>query len=110
MTAKILVVGHAAHRSGAPIILLQFLRWLQQREDVYFDIKLLHGGPLVSDFAAIGQTEVLRRQGHFTERVARRLTGRARWEEAQHRAFGERAREKGYDAAYVNTVVPTKQM
>ena len=53
---KVLFISHEARRNGAPIALLQELRWLKEKcPDVSADILVLNDGPLVEDFAVWGR-------------------------------------------------------
>lgn len=111
MRANILFVGHSAGRTGAPIILLNFLRWLkQQHDDVHFDVGLLRAGPLMADHEAIANTEVLRGEPGFAWRVKRRLFGSLPWEATADQAFARRVSERRYDLVYVNTIVPKREI
>lgn len=111
LTAKILFIGHSAGRTGAPIILLNFLRWLkQQNDDVQFDVGLLDAGALMAEHQAIANTEVLRSEPGFAWRVRRRLFGSRPWEPTADQAFARRVRERGYDLVYVNTIVPKREI
>ena len=57
--SPILFLGHAADRTGPPIYLLHFLRWLRaHRPEVEFEIALLSGGELLDDFRALAPTSV----------------------------------------------------
>lgn len=51
---KLLFVSHEASRTGAPICLLNYLRWLKNNTELSFDILLLRGGSLESEFARLG--------------------------------------------------------
>ena len=51
---KLLFVSHEAGRTGAPICLLNYLRWLKNNTEVSFDILLLRGGSLETEFASLG--------------------------------------------------------
>jgi GT2 family glycosyltransferase/tetratricopeptide (TPR) repeat protein len=53
MKPKILFVSHEASRTGAPMCLLHFLRWLRANTDQQFEILLGNGGPLESEFAQL---------------------------------------------------------
>lgn len=55
----ILFVSHEGTRTGAPMMLLHFLRWLRDNADVAPRIALLRGGPLTEHFAELGPTTVL---------------------------------------------------
>lgn len=56
---KVLFIGHTAARSGAPISLLHFLRWLKQNSPFQFEVLLQSGGPLEGDFSAVAPTTML---------------------------------------------------
>jgi glycosyltransferase involved in cell wall biosynthesis len=107
---KILFIGHSASRTGAPIVLLTFLQWLRRNDDVEFDVTVGEGGPLLPEFRALANTEVVKREPDFGGRVARRLIGRRRWSEMQDRSFARRAKRRGYDVVYVNTVAPHREI
>ena len=51
--SKILFVSHEASRTGAPRVLLDFLRWLRRNTDQEFEILLAKGGPLESEFSEL---------------------------------------------------------
>ncbi|HUB87790.1 MAG TPA: glycosyltransferase, partial [Verrucomicrobiae bacterium] len=51
---RILFVSHEASRTGAPILLLDFLRWLRKNTDQEFETLLGAGGPLEKEFAKLG--------------------------------------------------------
>jgi glycosyltransferase involved in cell wall biosynthesis len=50
---KILFISHDASRTGAPILLLNFLKWFKQNINISFKIILGRGGPLEAEFAAL---------------------------------------------------------
>lgn len=55
----ILFVSHEGTRTGAPMMLLHFLRWLREFGRVDPQIALIRGGPLTEEFAELGPTTVL---------------------------------------------------
>lgn len=57
--APILFVSHEGTRTGAPMMLLHFLRWARDNTDLQPEIALLRGGPLAAQFAEVGPTHVL---------------------------------------------------
>lgn len=59
MTPRVLLVGHAADRTGPPIGLLHFLRWLRSEADVEPEVLLLEGGDLEPAYRALAPTVVL---------------------------------------------------
>ncbi len=107
---RVLFVGHSANRSGAPIILLDFLRWLRANTEIAFDVAVVEGGPLVKDFAALAETEVLTHAPTITGRVARRLLGQDRYSRSETRKFVSGVLRRGYDVAYVNTIAPKREL
>jgi glycosyltransferase involved in cell wall biosynthesis len=54
--STILFVSHDASRTGAPIALLTFLRWLRANTDYRFEVLLGCGGPLEPAFEALAPT------------------------------------------------------
>ena len=56
---RVLFVGHAADRTGPPIGLLHYLRWIVDHTDVEPQILLLNGGDLLGDYAEIGPVTLL---------------------------------------------------
>lgn len=56
---RILFVSHEASRTGAPMMLLHFLRWVREHAAIEPQIAVLRGGPLVEEFAELGPTSVL---------------------------------------------------
>ena len=55
MSKRILFVSHEASRTGAPKILLFFLRWLKANTDLQLFILFKRGGELLSEFEALGK-------------------------------------------------------
>lgn len=55
--APLLFLGHAADRTGPPIYLRHFLRWLRaEKPEVDFEVALLLGGELLDDFRDLAPT------------------------------------------------------
>ena len=107
---KVLFVGHAASRSGAPILLLQFLEWLKANSDLRFDAMVVADGPLLDAMRAVTTTEVIEQWPSLPARAARKLVGAERWSKRQDRRFQRAIAKGGYDLAYVNTVVPAREI
>ena len=53
---EILFVSHDASRTGAPLVLLNFQRWLKKHTSVEFATILRRWGPLAAEFAKLGET------------------------------------------------------
>src|SRR6187399_2669791 len=52
---EILFVSHDAGRTGAPLVLLNFQRWLKEHTGVKFATILRRRGPLEAEFARLGE-------------------------------------------------------
>ncbi len=55
---SVLFVSHDASRTGAPIVLLTFLKWLRSNTDYDFEILLGRGGELEREFTEVAPTTV----------------------------------------------------
>jgi glycosyltransferase involved in cell wall biosynthesis len=73
---KILFVGHRADRTGAPILLLHLLRWLRENTELRFELLLLKGGGLESEFRKLGPVTVLHRPIRAQRSVLRKIANR----------------------------------
>ena len=56
---RIVFCAHGGERTGPPVLLLRFARWLDAQDLVDQSFVLLDDGPLAADFAEIGPTIVL---------------------------------------------------
>jgi glycosyltransferase involved in cell wall biosynthesis len=65
---RTLFLSHDATRTGAPLLLLAFLRWVRAESDVEFRIVLKDGGDLEREFAAAGPCTNLRWNTHPRKR------------------------------------------
>ena len=96
---SILFVSHDASRTGAPIALLTFLRWLRANTDYRFEVLLGSGGALEPAFEALAPTTnadvaagrlsgppVRKRPAGPAERLAREATPIARPASVQGRS------------------------
>lgn len=112
MAPRLLAVSHDASRTGAPAMLVHFLRWITEhhRRDLDVEVLLLRGGPLEPDFRALAPTRVLAPFDRWTpaevaglglKKVglarAARTVGRARMRALM-------ARTRGHDLVWLNSV------
>jgi len=76
---EVLFVSHDAGRTGAPLVLLNFQRWLKKHTDLKITTILRRSGPLEPEFAALGETfliQVARWERILRERGASRLASK----------------------------------
>ena len=106
MSAKILFISHAASRTGAPILLLQFLKWLKANSDVEFNILVSVPGPLLPEFEALAETYVMYQPLSIPERLFRKLIGRSRWIRIKNERLKSWCRRNDCVVIYANTIVP----
>ena len=75
---KMIVLGHDATRSGAPILLLHLLHWLKRHGGLELEIILKQDGPLLAEFQRIAPTTVLEytRTERMVHSLCQRLGGK----------------------------------
>ncbi|PSB55164.1 glycosyltransferase family 4 protein [Chamaesiphon polymorphus] len=75
MQKEIVFISHEASRSGAPILLLQFLRWFKEKTNIPFRIILVKGGELESDFIQLAPTLIFdeKPSNGLNQRIKRRF-------------------------------------
>jgi glycosyltransferase involved in cell wall biosynthesis len=104
---RVLFVLHNALRTGAPILLLQFLRWLRANTSVDFEVVLREGGDLSAEFAALApvwQTEPTPgRLARATMRVAQRLGWMTSLEDAHIGRMVRQMSHRRFGLVYSNT-------
>ena len=57
--SRILFISHSAGRTGAPLMLLNALRWIRDNSELSFDILLKEDGELRTEFEDLAPTRVL---------------------------------------------------
>ena len=60
---KVLFISHDAKRTGAPIILLDLLRWLKGNTDIPFQVLLKRTGALEAEFRNLGRVDLFKGNG-----------------------------------------------
>lgn len=103
---QILFLSHDSGRTGAPIGLLAFMRWLKANTDYGIATILRTPGPLEADFRALGPTLTLGTSTLLRSRGGRRLhrllPSPLRQETAKIKKFFAAGR---FDLIYANTVM-----
>lgn len=69
----VLFLSHDASRTGAPIILLRFLRWFSANRNLPFRILVGKKGDIIGEFEEIAATDLLEPERALRYRVQRRL-------------------------------------
>lgn len=108
MTKRILFVSHDASRTGAPIMFLNFLKWLRVNTNYEACILLLRGGELVSEFENIFETfvwEPALKPLSLKKRVFNFIKRTLNIETNYKKNILYKIRQKKPDIAYLNTVV-----
>lgn len=102
MNRRICFVLHNATRTGAPVVLYRFLKWLKASRQEGIEVIFIEGGEMVSDFEALYPCRVLPSIHEagisgFLRRLLKRISGRDVWMQFKLR-FLQR-----YDVLFFNT-------
>jgi glycosyltransferase involved in cell wall biosynthesis len=104
---RMLFVSHEATRTGAPVLLLQFLRWLRTNTSIDFEVVLREGGELSPEFAALAPVWHAEATNgplvRTTMRVTRRLGVRTPLDGAHIRHMVRDMSRRHFDVIYSNT-------
>lgn len=106
--AKILFIANDTTRSGAPMVLLNMLKWIKINTQIQFDVFAIEGGALLNEFESI--TNVYKpsySKTSFTNRVLNKLLRKRSQYNANDlyaKIFNQLQIEK-YDVIYGNTIV-----
>lgn len=107
---KILFIGHDASRTGAPILLLNFMKWVKINTDISFDLLLLDGGQLENEYNNLSnvyyyQPQKLKRQ-RYPIRLFNKLLKILHNPVQKHKQkLLLDLKENDYDLIYGNTIV-----
>ncbi len=100
---RILFIGHYANRTGAPIVLLNFLKWLKSNTHEQFELIVARGKGLVEEYKAICATTHLGLDTEsFYEKIIRKITGKTKLEQLN---LARLCKQKGIGLIYSNTIV-----
>lgn len=108
---KVLFITHQATRTGAPLILLHLIRWLNKNtSDYQFDILILDGGSIKEDFETECTNVYLYSELHKTPKFSlvlkkRLLTKLGIKPKNKERLLLENIGQNKYDLIYANTIV-----
>lgn len=107
-----LFISHDASRTGAPLVLLHFLKWLRKEHpSVTFDILLIRGGELTDSFRSLGDVFLRTARHGFNQKdravvkLRKALGAENKWH-IPHRSL----MSPKYEAVVANTVVSAKYL
>ena len=105
---KVLFIANDTTRSGAPMVLLNMMKWIRQNTQIQFDVFAIEGGALLSEFKSV--TNVYKptfTKTTFINRVLNKLLNkRPKYDinDTYEKIFTQLQIEK-YDVIYGNTIV-----
>jgi glycosyltransferase involved in cell wall biosynthesis len=67
---KILFISHEAVRTGAPLVLLYFMRWLKSNSDYQSTLLLLEGGDLTEEFKQVAAVHLFDRREYQQRKMS----------------------------------------
>ncbi|MFD2823322.1 glycosyltransferase [Lacinutrix iliipiscaria] len=107
---KLLFINHSAEKTGAPIVLLHFLKWLKQNKTVEFDVLSLKNGNLLDDFTAVSNQHFFnRKEETFSSKAIQILKKELNINKDQKIKYPQKKLDaiakNNYDLIYANSVV-----
>lgn len=110
MAETVLFISHEASRTGAPIVLLNVLRWLKRNEKISFRIVTGSAGELSPEFAALGKLESVEPSGAAWYRAMRRLDLHHAWQSSHLRRLQNDLASDRIGLVYVNSVASGRML
>jgi glycosyltransferase involved in cell wall biosynthesis len=103
---RTLFIGHDASRTGAPLLLLWWLRWLRARTALDGHLWLARSGPLEPEYREVlPVTDLSKTLIEPVAKVARRVFGAAFEARLREAAVRRHVRRSGFEAVWCNTAV-----
>lgn len=107
---RILFINHSAARTGAPIMLLYLLKWLNYEKKIDFDILSLKNGDLLQDFTSVSSKHFFHKKNDSIILKGIRLIENKIRKPNKERLLYPKAKLKSiakgkYDLIYSNSVV-----
>lgn len=100
----ILFISHEASRTGAPLLLLAFLRWLRQNTSLQFRVLLSSNGPLAKEFEAIAEVDYFDPPRSLVRKALRKLNMERGYVQRHRRLLQESLSRANVTLIYANTV------
>lgn len=108
MQKKVLFVGHSSLRTGAPLILLNFLKWFSGNSSIPFRILLKESGELDSDYQALAPLSIFKNRQLPVDGWQRRVPFAWRFQFGMDRLHAEKLRKtltsENIGLIYSNTI------
>jgi glycosyltransferase involved in cell wall biosynthesis len=101
---SILFISHDAGRTGAPFVLLHFLGWLKANTDFELTTLSRRDGPLLPEFAKLGETIVLAPNPATHPGWIRGAARRLGWDRLHRMRSLQTLRNRPFQLLYSNTV------
>jgi glycosyltransferase involved in cell wall biosynthesis len=107
---KILFISHEASRTGAPLILLHFIKWLNNNiKNIQFDVLLIKNGAIAGDFEKECTNTFIFSEIHkplrFSEIIAKKIFSKLGIKQKQkEKLFFKNIASNNYNLIYANTV------
>jgi glycosyltransferase involved in cell wall biosynthesis len=105
---KILFISHDGNRTGAPFVLLHFLKWFREHANIPFMVLLRNGGPLEAEFAKLAPTMVFSKEISQPDGVLKRAQALIGGQELVKQRMIARLKKQYLDASigliYSNTI------
>lgn len=108
---KILLISHEASRTGAPLILLYLLKWLNKNiKNIQFDVLLIKGGAIACEFEKECANTFIFSEIHkplkFSEIIAKKILVKLGIKQKEKELlFFENLASNNYDLIYANSIV-----
>jgi glycosyltransferase involved in cell wall biosynthesis len=111
MAKEVLFVSHDASRTGAPILLLQLLKWLKRNTDLSFEILIKtsvgNRAELIPEFAALAEVAPWDKLAAYPHTMAGRAIRKMGFDEGSRQAYFNRLKKKRAEGdlalVYANT-------
>jgi len=104
---KNLFISHSAGRTGAPLMLLNFLTWMKEKTDIQFEVLLKTTGELERDFARLAPTRIFspsQAKQSIWARLKRRLGFESTASKTHIAHLLDHYRNSGISLIYSNTI------
>jgi glycosyltransferase involved in cell wall biosynthesis len=100
----VLFISHDTSRTGGPIFLLRFLRWLRENTDIPFRVLAGNRGDLYADFASLCPVDSFEPEFSLYYRILRKLKLNGRHRERYLAGLRQKLQDIDIRLIYANTI------